>query len=194
MVMFISRLRWAAKLPLAAVATLAFGALAPGIARAQSVLVNGTRTGNAGLFTYNFAVTNNTAVDLVTFSLSIPVNTSLVSLTAPSGFLAFYEPNPQGDGSVPGSVDFLGDTGTIAPRTTLPGFSFQSTSAFTPFSLTLLDINGRSYMASGSAVNFPGITTIVAAPEPGTLGLLILASVPVAAVARRRRSLSVAKG
>lgn len=97
-------------------AAVALAAFVPNPARAQSVLVNGTRTGNAGLFTYNFAVTNNTAVDLATFSLSIPVNTSLVSLTAPSGFLAFYEPNPQGDGSVPGSVDFLGDTGTSTLR------------------------------------------------------------------------------
>lgn len=157
-----------------------------GSARAQ-VFIEGSTSFDAGFFTYSFSVFNNTPVDLATFSLNVPVNSDLVNLSAPVGFLAFYEPNPGLDGTIPGRVDFLADTQTIPSLGTVGGFSFQSPSLFTPSGFEALDLNGVQFTPPG-ATNFPGTTALIAAPEPSTLGFLALGGALPFGMAALRRS------
>jgi hypothetical protein len=145
-------------------------------AQAQ-VSITGTRT---GAFTYSFSVFNGTLTDLATFSLDIPANMVLTTLTAPSGFLTAYE-------QALGRVDFLADTSAFTAGATTTGFSFQSIVLFSPSTYTVLNNNGIEYQQPSSGVVFPGATTLVAAPEPATLTLLALMGIPGAILARRNK-------
>jgi hypothetical protein len=182
------RLQLHALAPHLALTTLAALVLAPTQKAHAQVQVTGSQT---GAFVYSFSVFNDTATPLAVLSLDIPVNTTLTNLTAPTGFFIAYDPNPALDGSVPGRVDFLEDadpltTATFDAFTTISGFSFESTSSFAPSTYVSLDLNGLSYTPSAPGVVFPGTTTLTAAPEPGTLPLLVLAGLPALALLQRR--------
>jgi hypothetical protein len=156
-------------------------------AQAQ-VTVTGTRT---GAFVYSFSVFNGTSVPLAALSLDVPANSALTNFTAPTGFFIAYDPNPALDGSVPGRVDFLEDADPLTTAsfdifTTIAGFSFQSTSSFAPSTYVALDLSGREYNPNRAGVLFPGTTTLVAAPEPGTLSLLAVVGLPALALLQRR--------
>ena len=162
--------------------------------------ITGTRT---GAFVYTFSVFNGSNATLAALSLDIPVNSVLTNLMAPTGFLITYDADPALDGSLPGRVDFLEDADPLTPQafdvfTTISGFSFESVSSFAPSTYVSLDLNGTTYLPPPGGVTFPGMTTLTAAPEPGTLALITLAGVPAALLLRRNRrgtaSLSTTKG
>jgi hypothetical protein len=140
---------------------LALGVL--GAADAQ-IIVTPTVTLVAGLYHYNYSITNNTASDL--FQLDIAVapdalaGTQVIrNLSAPTGFVAAND-------SVLGIVSFLEDTGTFS-STPQNGFIFDSPLA--PAGSTFTGNLAPSSTSGGPITTQSGNTRAPVTPEPGSL-------------------------
>jgi len=150
-------------------------------ARAQ-VSVTPTVTSDAAAFHYDYAVTNLTASDLAVVTLSVaPVPQAVQNLTAPLGFIASFD-------SGVGLLSFLEDADpatlqTFAPGTTVSGFRFDSALAPVPTTFEALDLAGGVFTGPTLGPADPGGVI----PEPGTLGLLGTAALPVL-LGRRRNA------
>ncbi len=149
----------------------------PGAARAQ-VTVSPTVTSSGGLFTYNYAVTNNTRLDLVLVTIpTISGPGSVLNLTAPAGFLASFDPGL-------GLVDFIEDTQAFTAGRTFSGFRFDS--PFGPVASQFTALN-----VQGGATRGP---TLAPVPEPGTLALGLTLAPGLILVSLRRRKRLVEGG
>lgn len=133
------------------------GALA---ANAQ-VTVDALVTPLGGSTRYEITIGNNTLADLAIVSLTdAPPGDSLIgsTLVAPSGFLASY------DGGL-GIVDFLADTGSFSPGSSVAGFVFESHfgvdsffSVFAAIDIFGVPYSGNVHITQGSPVPEPGMT------------------------------------
>ena len=118
--------------------------------------------------------------------MSVATGASLITnRVPPTGFQIAYDAN--GLGTNQGVVDFLTTDGTrdFFANTTVSGFLLRSSTNLNGAAFSTFDVNGNT-------VN--GIVTAVAAPEPGTLGLLAFGAAPAAGalLAFRRRFASSA--
>lgn len=180
--------RWlsAAPLPLALIGLAAVAVVAiPRDARAQASpppqpapLVSAIYTQGGGFFSYNFTIQNLGTTTLADISLAVPTGAnSVTNLSAPTGFQSIFDPSL-------GFVDFLADNDPNTPQdffggTSVSGFLFRSPTLLTGARFDALDENG-------AATNGTIRLSASAAPEPGTLGLLAAAGIPLAALVRRR--------
>lgn len=166
---------------LCALSVAAAAALFPSSAHAQLPLVSAMYTQSGGIFTYNFSVTNLTLFTLVDVNVTVPTGVGSVSnLSAPTGFQITFDPGL-------GLVDFLADADPATPQdfvsgSTVSGFLFDSSVLLVAPPFNALDDQGNSY--NGTVIITPAVA---AAPEPGTLSLLALSGVAIAALAARRR-------
>jgi uncharacterized repeat protein (TIGR01451 family) len=123
-----------------------------------------------GTFQYGVTIRNTGLTDISIVTITdAPPNDSLIgsTLTAPSGFLANYEPL--------GFLDFLEDTQLFGAGTTWSGFSFQS--AVSPQA----NFSMFEALTSGGEI-LSGSITIV--PEPGTVVLAICGLIALAGARR----------
>ena len=178
---------------LAAVALCA-ASLAPKSANAQLVQLTTLLTGT----TYSVSIQNNSPVELGEVDLTFSPLVTLTGLSAPTGFQINYD---QGSGS----LAFVEDTAAFAPGSTVTPFNFTASNVFTPSIIEGLDVNGGSFTPV-NGIKFPtvsgqsAVTSLIASPEPGSLGLLALGIGPGLALlsrrvaSRRRTSLVISKG
>ncbi|MBC8102608.1 MAG: PEP-CTERM sorting domain-containing protein [Cytophagales bacterium] len=174
---FLRRSRWSAAAALS-LGALALAGVATPSARAQSVGVSALFTQTGSLFNYNFSVANNTPFTLADVNFVVSAGTALTNVSAPTGFQIVFD-------SGSGFVDFLADND---PATAQDFFANSTTSGF--FFSSPVQLNGTAFEALDvQGGSFTGNITTAVAPEPGTLGLLAFAGVPVAAalLSRRRR-------
>ena len=144
-------------------AILLVALLVSSTAAKAAILVRAAVTPLVGKFRYDFEVENTGPDDHVIVSIvDAPLADVLIppSLTAPTGFLASYDPGL-------GIVDFLEDTGLFAAGTTVGLFTFESTtgpnSGFGAFEA--LSVAGVLTMGSVESTVLPAPT---ATPTPTT--------------------------
>lgn len=159
--------------------------------------VTATYTQGSGFFNYNFTVFNNTLFEIFDVSIAlptVPVSTALTTAQgAPAGFQTTVD-NGQSNGTTRtnGFIDFsplAGSTSSFFAGSTVRGFLVRSPLQLNGLTFTTLDASPRGG-STGTVV-----TTVAAAPEPGTLGLLAFSGTPAAAALlafRRRRFISSA--
>ena len=145
------------------------------------VLVTPTVTFNmaTSVYTYSYAVTNNTAntLAIVSFGGMPAASFTVQNLTAPMGFLSTYD-------SGNGFISFLEDSNpatlqTFAPGSTITPFTFTSTFAPGASTFQALDIFGNTLTGMTQAP----------VPEPGVVAFLALAMPAVGFLLYRRRQL-----
>ncbi len=156
-------------------ATLGLG----GVARAQQVTVTGTVSlfNAATGYTYNYSITNGAPMDLAEITVPANPQSSLLNLTAPTGFLITFD-------SGNGLFSFLEDNNqntpqTFASGTTVTGFSFTSFYAPGAATFDALDAGANDYMGTTLA------PTVV--PEPTTTLLSLAGLALVGGIVVRRR-------
>jgi hypothetical protein len=146
---------------------------------AGQVAVQPTITFNTstGMFTYSYAVVNNTSntLAIISFGTSPAGPTTVQNLTSPMGFGASYDTGN-------GFVSFFEDTNPGTPQTFAPGstvspFVFTSPFAPAPRTFQALDVNGNTFTG----------TTQAPIPEPSVVALLALGVPVVAFLLYRRR-------
>jgi hypothetical protein len=145
--------------------------LLPGAAaRANHFTVNLTEpvTFDGSLYSYNYAVTNDTA-DSVYYVVSLTVlpmadAIEAGSLVAPEGFQIAFDPGL-------GIVDLLADERAFDPGFAIPGFQFKSRYAPGTSTFEALGLAGDDENAVIASGTFVGPVVI---PEPGTLALAAL--------------------
>jgi hypothetical protein len=141
--------------------------------------VTPTITPQGGTFLYNYQVANDpvSTVGVAEFDLAVTVDSSLTSLTAPTGFLSLYT---TGDSF----VQFLS---TDSSFDIAPGASgiFSFISPLAPGIES--DLTAGFDASSGARFEDPGATLGPASPEPSTLVLLATGSAVLAVVKVRRR-------
>ncbi len=150
-----------------------------GIAHAQ-VLVTPIVTKTAGLYHYNYSISNTSTSDLFDLDIVVPSDAAagfpvILNLTAPSGFVATND-------SVLGIVSFLEDTGTFG-TTPQNGFAFDS-----PLSPGRSGFTANLSPPSGGITTFSGATQAPVTPEPGSVAIIgALAASGFCAVRRKSR-------
>lgn len=173
--------RWTRWLPVVVpVGVMALSAIMPRAAHAQAD-VFGTFFNTGGVFSYNLSVQNlgQPTLALVSF-VAAPGAGSVTNLSAPAGFQISFD---SGNGFVDFSPTSPLTNGDFTFNRTVPNFRFTSTVALAGRPFTALDENG---------VETTGTLRITAAPEPGTLGFLAVAGLPLAALVSRRRRAATA--
>lgn len=156
-------------------ALLLAGMAISGLVTAQAaVVITGTATLNAGVYTYSYSVTNGGSTELTIIDIPIGESVLVSNETAPTGFTTIS------DGPPVNLVSFFPDSGfssgTFAPGSTVAFFTYQSTSAPTLVTFSAQDVNGDMFTGQ----------TISAVPEPSGLMLLAASAVPLLASRRRR--------
>ncbi len=142
---------------------------------AQIPTVAGVSSFSAGLYRYNYTITNNSPDELV--DVTIHVNSAAVlNLTAPTGYSTNYDAGL-------GLVDFLENTSVFATGTPVSGFFFDSPLAPTRFGI----FDALTANNVGGSASFSG-STLAPSPEPGSLALMGAAAISSAFLLRRKRS------
>ncbi len=156
-----------------------FGVLLSNTASAQ-VTLTPTTVLNGSLYTYSYAVVNNSNDALAITTLNLGgISSGLTGLMAPMGFGIDFDSNLN-------LVSFFEDSDpatlqTFAPGTTISGFSFISPFAPTSVGFESLSVTGNTF--SGNTLG------PVAVPEAGTTALFLgLTSGMSAFLVRRRRN------
>jgi hypothetical protein len=139
---------------------LLFALLALTPARAQLTLQS-IVTANAGLFSYSYNVSNQTSNDVSIITLSGLFNAAdaVQNLTAPVGFLSFFDPGLS-------LVSFLESSDAFGAGETDGAFTFDSPYAPGVGSFEALDVTGS--LLVGSVVVPTGLGAASAVPEPAT--------------------------
>jgi hypothetical protein len=173
---FMMRLRLAPKLRSTALLLGLVSLIAAPAAHAQVSVSGNFFSIGGGLFQYEVNVTNNTAItlDLIDLDLS---DVQPAPLTGPTGFTTVYD-------SGLSLLTFAEDADPVTPQSFAPG----STVGLFRFQRTGAPVTTATFTALDRENNFtPGTATFAqtAAPEPGTLGLMIFGA--AAFMVRRRR-------
>jgi hypothetical protein len=134
------------------------------------LIIGSTVTASAGTFHYSYAISNGTAFDIPIITLSglFPASNTVQNLTAPSGFLALFDPGLS-------LLSFFEDTQTFAVGTSSGVFTFDSPYAPGTGAFEAIDITGGFII--GPAVVPNAAPPMTAVPEPSTtaaIGSLLL--------------------
>lgn len=162
-------------------ASALMGALACSGTVQGQITLNPTITNlGGGLVSYQYSVSNTSLFDFSAISINVVAAPGAVqSLTAPTGFSAFFDPGL-------GQVDFVENTQNFAAGTTVSGFSFISPFApqMSTFTALRLDGNGNPVTITGS------VLAPAPVPEPATVLLLGFGLAGLAALKFRRRKVA----
>jgi hypothetical protein len=156
---------------IAGLALLALGAITP--VHAQ-LTVEPSVTASAGMFHYNYTVSNNTASDISVITLAglFSAPNAVQHLVAPTGFGALFDPGVS-------LLSFFEDAQSFTAGGSFGGFMFDS--PYAPGAGTYEAISIFGDVTNGRATVPSSIPTISAVPEPSTYaavgGLLLVALV-----------------
>jgi hypothetical protein len=147
-----------------------------GIAHAGVVDVTVVVTQSAGLFQYDYSISNGTANDLFDLDIAVTPGIGITGLTAPTGFETAYDPGL-------GLVSFLENTASFG-ATPISGFIFDSSIApsQTEFAANLQNPSTLKIVTTSGSTQGPVVT-----PEPASW---LLPLVPTALLFWRKRSLA----
>lgn len=146
-------------------------------AHAQSLVVQSNVTFNGSAYHYAYTIDNQTAVDVSSVTISgLPLGDgSVLNLTAPATFVAFFD-------SGLGLLSFQEGSAAFLAGSSVSGFGFDSTFGPGAASFTAVDINGAELAGA----------TVSAVPEPSTYALIgALVALGFAVYRKRRGSASV---